>query len=223
MENNAAPARTSQRSRFESRCWANVRNEMIGIEGSTSRTARRSKSVSCRLRFRERANGTERNRKRRFEIHARTASKSRRPAPPFQTVVPRCWNDADYFDRLVLLLLSHSALVPTCGACACPTAYLRPHIDALSKRITIRPEFLCQNFVNDRDLRTGLGRLRLSEPRDPESPAIQRLKNNPRPRCSKPPRRQGLRRRSPAWRLKPGWTPARWTFLLRLKHPERND
>src|SRR3982751_2787019 len=38
-----------------------------------------------RLRFRERANETERNKKYRFEIHARTASKSRRTAPPFQT------------------------------------------------------------------------------------------------------------------------------------------
>src|SRR5437667_6374998 len=32
-------------------------------------------------------------------------------------------------------------------------------LNALTKRITLRPELLCENFVNNRDLGTGLGRL----------------------------------------------------------------
>src|SRR6266404_7247238 len=36
-------------------------------------------------------------------------------------------------------------------------------LNALSKRIAIRPDFLCQNFVNNRDLRTSLGGLRFGE------------------------------------------------------------
>src|SRR5262249_52200420 len=36
-------------------------------------------------------------------------------------------------------------------------------LNALSKRVTIRPEFLCQDFVNNRDPWTGLSCLRFSE------------------------------------------------------------
>src|SRR5437667_7738716 len=79
----------------------------------------------------------------------------------FEERVARCRHDADYFDRISLLLLFTHIRAPSgVGTSALGRRCISPCIlNALSKGITIRPEFLCQNFVNNRDLRTGLGRL----------------------------------------------------------------
>src|SRR6266498_232415 len=83
----------------------------------------------------------------------------------FEERVARCRYDADYFDRLFLLLLFIQIRAPSMDASvALGRRRTCAHIlNALSKRITIRPELLCQNFVNNRDLWTGLSRLRFGE------------------------------------------------------------
>src|SRR4029077_2773178 len=75
----------------------------------------------------------------------------------FKQRVARCRNDTDDFHALFLFAVNIGAR----------STLLVRILDTLSKRITDRPEFLCQNFVNYRDLWTGLGRLRFSEPATP--------------------------------------------------------
>src|ERR1700693_6502238 len=84
----------------------------------------------------------------------------------FEEGVARCRHDANDFDRLVLLFRFIQVSAPADVAAAASLGRRRIWIcilNALSERITIRPEFLCQNFVDDRNLRTGLGRLRFGE------------------------------------------------------------
>src|SRR5207244_3015039 len=80
----------------------------------------------------------------------------------FKKRVARCRHDADYFNRLSLLLIftyiGASSSVGTSAALSRRRIFGRV-LNALSKRITLRPELLCENFVNNRDLGTGLGRL----------------------------------------------------------------
>src|SRR4026208_2235294 len=83
----------------------------------------------------------------------------------FEERVARCGYDADYFDRLSLLLLFAHIRAPSGMR---TTALDRRRIsarilNALSKRITLRPQLLCQNFVDNRNLQTRLGRLRFTE------------------------------------------------------------
>src|SRR6266511_3804128 len=83
----------------------------------------------------------------------------------FEERVARCRHDADYFDCLLLLLLFTHIRAPSgVGTSVLDRRRTCPRIlNALSKRITIRPELLCQNFVNNRHLWTGLSRLRFGE------------------------------------------------------------
>src|SRR5437588_5708860 len=81
----------------------------------------------------------------------------------FEKRVARCRHDADYFDRLFLLLpFTHIGAPSSVGASAALGRWriCAGILNVLPQRIPIRPEFLCQNFVNDRDFQTGLGCLR---------------------------------------------------------------
>src|SRR5262249_39670231 len=75
----------------------------------------------------------------------------------FKQRMARCRNDTDDFHALFFFAVNIGAR-STLFVCI---------LDTLSDCITIRPEFLCQNLVNYRDLRAGLGRLRFSEPTTP--------------------------------------------------------
>src|SRR5215472_18012982 len=84
----------------------------------------------------------------------------------FEERMPRRRHNADYFDRLFLLLAfihigapSNMSALATLGRWRICRRILNP----LSERVRIGPEFLCQNFVNNRHLRTGLGRLSFRE------------------------------------------------------------
>src|ERR1700726_1227419 len=83
----------------------------------------------------------------------------------FKERVASCRHDADYFNRLVPLplFIQVSASSRVRATAAGRRRVLARILDALSKRITIRPELLCQNFIDNRDLRTRLGRLRFGE------------------------------------------------------------
>src|SRR5437588_3200248 len=84
----------------------------------------------------------------------------------FEKRVARCRHDADYFDRLSLLLLfTHIGAAPDVTTFAALSRWriCRRVLNVLSKRISIWPQFLCQNFVDDRDFRAGLSRLRFGE------------------------------------------------------------
>src|SRR5262245_33854693 len=72
----------------------------------------------------------------------------------FKQRVARCRNDTDDFHALFLFAVNIGAR----------STLLVRILDPLSNGITIWPEFLCQNLVNYHNLRTGLGRLRFSEP-----------------------------------------------------------
>src|SRR5215472_3759301 len=80
----------------------------------------------------------------------------------FEERMPRRRHNADYFDRLFLLLAfihigapSDMPALAALGRGRICSRILNP----LSERVRIGPKFLCQNFVNNRHLRTGLGRL----------------------------------------------------------------
>src|SRR5438270_253583 len=84
----------------------------------------------------------------------------------FEERVASCRHDADYFNRLSpLLFFTHigAASDVTTFAALGRCRICRRVLNVLTKRITIRPKFLRQNFVNDRDFGAGLGRLRFGE------------------------------------------------------------
>src|SRR5262245_63077058 len=84
----------------------------------------------------------------------------------FKKRVTRGWDDSDDFNRLVLLFrfiqIGASSSVGTAGILR-RWRICRRVLNALSERVAVRPKFLSQNFVDHRDLRTGLGRFRFGE------------------------------------------------------------
>src|SRR3984893_10843024 len=80
--------------------------------------------------------------------------------------VARCRRDADYFDRIFLLLLSIQ--IGADFSVDAPAALGHRRIfarilNALSERVTVRPKFFGKNFINDGHLWTRLRCFRFGE------------------------------------------------------------